>query len=96
MKNENRTEDTKKPWTDQEGKIINVDQCINACYLAGSLLLRDLEFNDKIKDNEHAKVEYERSRIIMNKMKENYEQMKAAIETAGKRPKLIMPGRKNP
>jgi hypothetical protein len=86
-----RIEDAEKPWLDQEGKIINVDQCINACYLAGSLFLKELEFNPKIKDNEHIKVEYERSRIIMGKMKENYERAKAVMESVGKKPKFLMP-----
>jgi hypothetical protein len=87
----NRIEDAEKPWTDQEGKIINVDQCINACFLAGSLFLQQLEFNPRIKENEHARSEYERSRIIMNYMKENYERIKAVLEIAGKKPKFLMP-----
>lgn len=93
MKNENRIEDAEKSWTDQEGHAINIDQCINACYLAASLLLKELEFNNRIKDNEHAKAEYERSRIIMNKMRENYERAKAVMESAGKKPKLLVPRR---
>jgi hypothetical protein len=87
----NKIEDAEKPWLDQEGKIINVDQCINACYLASSLFLKELEFNPKIKDNEHIKQEYERSRIIMGKMKENYERAKAVLETAATRPRFLIP-----
>jgi len=95
MEKKNRITDETEPWKDQTGKAINIDQCISACYLAASLLLRDLEFNDKIKDNEHIRADYERARIIVNKMRENYERAKAVMENAGKRPKLIVPGKRN-
>lgn len=89
----NRIDDAEKPWLDQEGRPITIDHCINACYLAASLLLKELEFNPKIKDNEHMKTEYERSRIIVNKFRENYERVKAVMESAGKKPRLLMPRR---
>jgi hypothetical protein len=92
----NRIEGAEKPWIDQLGQIITIDHCINACSNAGSLFLKELEFNPKIKDNEHIRTDYERSRIIMNKMRENYERAKAVLEGAGKKPRLLMPRTRKP
>ena len=89
-----KTDDIEAPWLDQANKIITVDDCINALYLAGSLFLKEAEFNEKIKENPHSKYEYEKGRIIMNKLRENYERAKAIMEPT--KPKLLTPrgGRK--
>lgn len=83
-----KIDDAESPWTDQTGKVITIEDCISACWLAGSVLLKELEFNPKVKENEHSKNEYERARIIINRMKENYERVLAAMP---QKPKLVIP-----
>lgn len=84
----NKIEDAEKPWTDQAGKVITISDCISACWLAGSVLLKELEFNERVKENEHSKYEYERARIIMNQLRINYERALAAM---AQKPKLLIP-----
>ena len=92
MSKENRIDDYTEPWKDQFGKIITLEDCINACYLAGSLFLKETEFNPRIKDNPIAKAEYERSRIIMVKLRDNYERALKIMREH--KPKKLIPKEK--
>ena len=76
-----------EPWKDEEGQVITLKDCADACYLCMSLLARDLEFNDKIKDNPPTKKHYQRSMAIIAKIRRNFEDAIMAM----KRPTLFVP-----
>jgi hypothetical protein len=76
-----------EPWKDEEGIVITLKDCADACYLCISLLARDLEFNDKVKDNAQIKKHYARSMAIIAKIRRNFEDAMMAM----KRPTLFAP-----
>jgi len=79
-----------KPWLDKEGKIITVGDCIDALNTSMSLILKEITYNRALMDGPAVKAEYERKRLIIEKIKTSYEM--AAMLT--KQPTREIPSKK--
>jgi len=83
----NKVESADEGWKDEDGKTIQIKDCMDACYLAMTLFTKELEFNEKVKSDPARVKQYKRAQMIIGKMRENWERAYYAM----KKVRLVIP-----
>jgi len=97
--------DNSEVWKTKEGMSISVQDCMDALRTGISLISKELEFNDQVKNNPRQKREYEKNVEILEMIKEKYRaagmmmrQVQRQIpgrKVEKKKSRIILPGDNN-
>lgn len=80
-------------WKDAQGKDVSIYDCIKACRLGVSLIVKELQFNKKVKQNKKIAQDYERNKVILQLIQDSWEQA-GYKQQKKKEPRLITPSRR--
>ena len=60
-------------WKDSDGKDITLEEIVDACFLASSVLAKEIEFNDKIKGTPAFLENYKRALEVLSVVKKKFD-----------------------